>query len=61
MEVDIGLPPMSPPPSSLGGFGLKRKLQAIFLAVRIEWISGCLCDPQADSDHDLAEIGRAHV
>ncbi len=32
MEVDFELPPLSPPPSSLGGFGLKRKLQAIFLS-----------------------------
>jgi hypothetical protein len=62
MEVDFELPPLSPPPSSLGGFGLKRKLQAIFLGspsmgahprVQVKQIPSCCCDDQAGTLSDL--------
>jgi len=62
MEVDFALPSLSPPPSSLGGFGLKRKLQAIFLGspsmgahlrVQVKQIPSCCCDDQAGTLSDL--------
>jgi len=53
MEADFALPSLSPPPSSLGGFGLKRKLQAIFFAWQAKWIPSCYCDDQAGTLRDL--------